>query len=727
MMQQTRFDELKATGQLPSPTGVALAILRLTQNDKTTIAEITRVLQSDPSLSGRVLKYANSAAMGGIHPIASVSQAVVRLGLDTVRQLALGFSVVSNCRRNLCKRFDYQKFWSYSLATAIATQALAHSTKSATPDEAFTCGLLCQIGRLALASVYPHEYDDVLAVSEASEEELLELEQQTFATDHNELTVAMLQDWGLPETCVNAVRYYGQWHNIGMAPENSSAYVLATLLHVATHLSAVCVAEDEQRDALILELLTCGEQIRIKPEGLVTLADRVVNEWQEWGKLLDVATQQVPSFADLAKRARISQSEDTAKSADTTRIDSCHEDAATPTCCDADTHPIGLVAETADSCAQTEFGTLTVASEQLEPSTVGGDAAPLPPTDAETPQFDNVLVMQPPSVPDGLRLLVVDDDRVTLRLLTKQLTALGHTVHGAENGRVALRLILETNPQLILTDWQMPEIDGIILCKSLRQTKAGQQMYIIMLTANEDEDHLVQALSSGADDYMVKPVRPRTLEARIRSAQRVIRLQEKIEHDKEEIRQYVAELAIMNRKLEQAALTDALTNLPNRRYATNRLKQEWAASVRAKRPLSCIMMDIDHFKQVNDTYGHDVGDVVLQETATVLKKSLRLNDVVCRLGGEEFLVICPDTDVRGAVICAERLRRVVETNIIKTLEFNRNVTISIGVASRGEEMPHLDVMLKAADQALYAAKQSGRNRVCAIAPVPPEDKLRQTA
>jgi diguanylate cyclase (GGDEF)-like protein len=659
--------------------------------------------------------------MGGIHPIAVVSQAVVRLGLDTVRQLALGFSVVSNCRRNLCKRFDYQEFWSHSLATAIAMQTLAHSTKSAAPEEAFTCGLLCQIGRLALASVYPHEYDDMLAVSEASEEELLELEQQTFATDHNELTVAMLRDWGLPETCVDAVRYYGHWHNNRMSPENSPAYVLATLLHVATHLSAVCVAEDDQRDALILEYLTCGEQIRIKPENLVTLADRVVNEWQEWGKLLDVATQQIPSFADLAQRARASQSGDTAKSADTTCTDSCYED--------ADANPIEIVAETVDGCAQTELGTLTVASEQLEPSTIGDDAAPPPPTDAETPQSANVLVMQTPSVPDGLRLLIVDDDRVTLRLLTKQLTALGHTVHGAENGRAALRLILETNPQLILTDWQMPEIDGITLCKSLRQTKAGQQMYIIMLTANEDEDHLVQALSSGADDYMVKPVRPKTLEARIRAAQRVIRLQEKIERDKEEIRQYVAELAIMNRKLEQAAFTDALTNLPNRRYATNRLKQEWAASVRSKRPLSCMMMDIDHFKQVNDTYGHDMGDVVLQETAAVLKKSLRLNDVVCRLGGEEFLVICPDTDVRGAVICAERLRRVVETNVIKTLGFNRNVTISIGVASRGEEMPHLDVMLKAADQAVYAAKQSGRNRVCAIAPVPlpPEDKLRRTA
>jgi diguanylate cyclase (GGDEF)-like protein len=713
-MTQTRFDELKATGQLPSPTGVALAILRLTQDDKTTIAEITKVLQSDPSLSGRILKYANSAAMGGIQPIAAVSQAVARLGLQTVRQLALGFSVVSNCRRNLCKGFDYQKFWSRSLATGLAAQALAHATKSAAPEEAFTCGLLGQIGRLALASVYPHEYDNVLAVSEASEEELLELEQQTFATDHHELTLAMLRDWGLPETCVDAVRICGQWQNNGTLPDGSQAGALATLLHVAAHLSAVCIAAD-QRDALILGYLTCGAQTRIKPEDLLALADRVVNEWREWGKILDVATQQIPSFVDLAERARQSQ--------DVDMPPCCHKDGVRPI-------EIGGCHSTKSVCTDYVNGGATSGAEGR---VSGGTTNPTPESqrvnESVTPLTQDESIDPLTHELSGLRLLVVDDDPVTLRLLTKQLTALGHTVHTAANGRAALRLVLETDPQLILTDWQMPELDGIGLCQSLRQTKAGQQIYIIMLTANEDEDHLVQALSAGADDYMVKPVRPRVLEARVRAAQRIIQLQEKIERDKEEIQQYVAQLAIMNRKLEQAAFTDALTNLPNRRYATDRLKQEWAASIRSQRPLSCMIMDIDHFKQVNDTYGHDVGDVVLQETAAVLKKSLRLNDVVCRLGGEEFLVICADTDVRGAVVCAERLRRAVETHIIKTLGFNRSVTISVGVASRGREMSRPDAMLKAADQALYAAKQSGRNRVCAIAPVPlpPEDQLRRTA
>ncbi|MDW8365520.1 MAG: diguanylate cyclase [Abditibacteriales bacterium] len=664
MIRSTRFDELKATGQLPSPTGVALTILRLTQDDKATVAEITRVLQSDPALAGRILKYANSAAMSAVQPIVSVSQAVMRLGLRTVRRLALGFSIISNCRRNLCPQFDYQRFWSCSLATAIAAQALAHHTKTTPPDEAFTCGLLCQIGRLAFASVYPREYSDVLALAADNEEHLLALEQQTFATDHNDMTVAMLADWGLPETCVNAVRYFGRGQNCTRSSNSSPEAALADLLHVASHLAAVCVAEQDERDRLTLDLLTCGEYLRIGPTDLMALADRVGQEWQEWGKLLDVPTQSVPPFADLVERARRAQE-----------------------------------AETPHSQGTNEATT------------------PLP----------SVPMNISPSATGGLRLLVVDDSPVTLRLLTKQLTDMGHIVHTAEDGHAALRLVLETNPQLIITDWQMPALDGIGLCQSLRQTRMGQQLYIIMLTANEDEDHLVQALSAGADDYMVKPVRPRTLEARLRAAQRILRLQEEIERDKEKIQRYAAELAIMNRKLEQAAFTDALTNLPNRRYATDRLKQEWAESVRSHQPLACLMMDIDHFKQINDTYGHDVGDVVLQETAAVLRQSLRLNDVVCRMGGEEFLVICPDTDVRGAVVCAERLRRAVEAHIIRTAEFNRHVTLSIGVAARGEGMPHPDVLLRAADQALYAAKRSGRNRVCAIASVQTEDKLRQTA
>ncbi len=160
MIDRQRFDEIKATGLLPSPTGVALEILRLTQRDDVTIDEISRTVQTDPALSGRILKYANSLYIGASHPVSSVSQAIMRLGLNTVRTLALGLSVLSNSRDSSCKGFDYAKFWPQSLAIGVGMRVLCR--QGAPAEERFTCGLLSQVGVLAFASVYPEKYADIL-------------------------------------------------------------------------------------------------------------------------------------------------------------------------------------------------------------------------------------------------------------------------------------------------------------------------------------------------------------------------------------------------------------------------------------------------------------------------------------------------------------------------------------------------------------------------------------
>ena len=168
----------------------------------------------------------------------------------------------------------------------------------------------------------------------------------------------------------------------------------------------------------------------------------------------------------------------------------------------------------------------------------------------------------------------------------------------------------------------------------------------------------------------------------------------------------------MTRKLRSAALTDTLTQLPNRRYAMKRLKQEWESAVRNSRPLSVIMCDIDSFKRVNDNFGHDTGDVVLREVALSLQAHARASDVLCRLGGEEFLIINTSTDVATAATAAERLRVAIEQNVVEHGTFNEAVTVSLGVAGSTPEMTSVDDLIKAADEALYAAKQAGRNRVC---------------
>src|SRR5581483_6441272 len=176
-----------------------------------------------------------------------------------------------------------------------------------------------------------------------------------------------------------------------------------------------------------------------------------------------------------------------------------------------------------------------------------------------------------------------------LRLLTRHLKKAGHAVHGAPDGAEALRQVLEVNPQLVITDWVMPGMDGTALVKALRQTKMGRQLYVIMLTCSEEDETQVEAFEAGADDYVVKPFRPRLLGARLRACARVVRLQEEVRRDKEELRRRMAELGVANRKLQQAALTDALTGLYNRRYALERLDQEWAASGRNGLPLACLI------------------------------------------------------------------------------------------------------------------------------------------
>jgi diguanylate cyclase (GGDEF)-like protein len=625
-----RFDALKAADQLPSPSGVVMALLRLVDSETTSVAEIAHVLETDPALAGRILKLANSASAGASRTIASVRDAVTRLGVRTLRNSVLAFSLVAKYGRGTCRQFDYQGFWSQSLAAAVAAQLLARNRGSSVPEEAFTAGLLCQVGRLALASIYPQEYGDILGQQAADpDHQLVRLEREAFATDHNEFTAALLQNWGLPRSVIEAAHYH-EHPQQGVFTAETQPPLLAQLLHLAVQLAAVCVCADNQRGEELEELSARGKTCGMNRGELLPLADDTAREWIEWGQVLAVPTKPVPRLTDPGPD-----------------------------------YPV-------DAAAVGE------ASTGVEP----------------------------------LRVMIVDDDPIEVRLLSHHLRAAGHTVLSAANGQEGLRLALEASPQLVITDWMMPVIDGLAFCRALRRTKHGRQMYVIMLTGCEDEEHLVQAFEAGTDDYVVKPFRPRMLLARVRAARRVVHLQAEVNRDQEAIRHYLADLAVANRKLQEAAFTDVLTQLPNRRYALGRLDQEWCTAQRADRSLACLLIDIDHFKKVNDSYGHDVGDAVLREAATRLREALRRNDVVCRLGGEEFLVICPDTGQLGGELCAERLRGTIAATPIQALGVALPVTVSVGLAIRTPGLQGPDDLLKAADQGVYAAKATGRNRVC---------------
>ena len=631
MFDMARFEQLKATGDLPSPKGSALAIIRLTQRDDLSISELTHVVRTDPAFVGRLIKTANSAQANTRRPIVSIHDALTVLGIPAVRTLALSFSLLSGYRSGNCRNFDYQRYWSQSLVRAVAMQALALRLRMCTPDEAFSVGLLCDVGELALATTFPDDYSRILGQFQVDNSvSVIELERAAFAMTAGELSTAMLMDWGFPKTFTEPVYHHDDPDHSGFV-EGSRQDLIAHSLVLSKHVADVCLAADSERRSMMPMLFLLGSRLSIEADSLTGLCDRIASEWGDWGALLNVSASRVPPFDELSR-----------------------------------------------------------------------------PPDA--PAMSGVIE-------EGghrMRILVVDDDGSMRAMLKALLGANGHEVFEASNGQQGFEMALDLRPHLMIVDWMMPEMTGIELTRALRQTKIGRSIYVLILTGLEDDEKLVEAFESGVDDFMSKPLKPRILQARLRAGHRVVQLQNEIERDREEIRKFAAELAVTNRRLQEVALTDSLTGFPNRRYAMERIAQEWSAGDRTKRPLSCMMVDVDNFKTINDTYGHDVGDSVLKQAAAALKTGLRTQDVVCRIGGDEFLVICPDTDVAAVLLCGERLRSSVEAVAIDSGVVQLKGSISVGVATRTPNLADVDALIKTADQGVYLAKQRGRNCVASV-------------
>jgi diguanylate cyclase (GGDEF)-like protein len=291
------------------------------------------------------------------------------------------------------------------------------------------------------------------------------------------------------------------------------------------------------------------------------------------------------------------------------------------------------------------------------------------------------------------KVLVVDDLR-TNALALKKILQPEWAVQTAPDGETALRLALQNPPPvLILLDIQMPGMNGYEVCRQLKQLPETRDIPIIFITAMQTEKEEAAGLDLGAVDYIIKPVCPSVIRARVRTH---ITLQ-----------QALAELALTNQALADLAARDPLTGLFNRRKLDENFRQEVDRAARYGRPFSAILFDIDHFKSVNDRYGHPAGDDVLTETATWLRTALRTTDIPGRWGGEEFLVLCPETGLETALQLANRLRRDYEG-----YDFPGAIrlTASFGVATHCKGRTESDIF-QSADAALYRAKHGGRNRV----------------
>jgi two-component system, cell cycle response regulator len=290
-----------------------------------------------------------------------------------------------------------------------------------------------------------------------------------------------------------------------------------------------------------------------------------------------------------------------------------------------------------------------------------------------------------------VKVIVAEDDPVTLMLINDKLTKWGYQVIEAENGARVLQLIEEhPDVQLFLVDWQMPELDGISLCIHLKNKKSIEASYIIILTSKKSTENLVLALESGADDFISKPFAPDELKVRLKAGMRVINTENQLLHQ---------------------ATHDPLTNVLNHRAIIDELAKLWALSNRKKSPLALLMLDLDHFKKVNDSYGHQAGDYALKNFCQLVKKELRPYDYFGRYGGEEFTICLPSADADQAMAVAERIRSRLES---KSLEYDGlcfSITVSIGVALYSENQKSQKELLMSADKAAYEAKSLGRNQV----------------
>jgi len=304
----------------------------------------------------------------------------------------------------------------------------------------------------------------------------------------------------------------------------------------------------------------------------------------------------------------------------------------------------------------------------------------------------------------NLKVLIAEDNVILNRNLARNISKWGYDVVTARNGSEAWKYILKDNIRLAILDWMMPGIDGIDLCRKIRKELPKNKIeyiYVILLTGKNQQEDIIEGLSSGADDYMIKPANLLELKVRLMNGSRIINLED---------------------KRIQLATTDSLTDLWNRRKIFEFFEEELDRGARENIYIGAIMIDIDNFKQINDNFGHSVGDKVLTEVAFRLKHSLRRYDRIGRYGGDEMLIILPNCDQNNVTVIAERLRQLICTKKIKTTAGELDITISLGGASTQNFTEiSLEQMLESSDSALYQAKRHGRN--CAIVTEPKKTQV----
>lgn len=613
------LSQYRQGGKLPSPKGVYLEALRLLEQEEVDNRELVRVLQSDPATNARLLQLANVSIRTRSRPIVAVSDAILVLGQAQIKRLILALALIQSTTPRV-SGFDYAKFWTVSLLSALAVQALSEQLGQVNADEIFVVALLANVGELALVSLFSESYVELRGTVPPSEgNALLQMERQQYGIDHDELSSLLVEEWGLPMVFVEAIFHQAQPEELSSFPDAGRSLFLARLLRFGLGMAEFCLRDNPRRSAsaaqMAEEMIKLGlDTVRVREQ-----VSRLLLAWPQWQGLLQEAA---PLLAEPLDWELLMDRERTPAS---------------------DSSPLRVACLAMDN---------DVTDECME-------------------VFSRL----------GLSPLMAEvSDTASLDLLV---------VAYQQNAR----------------EW---------ITTNLRGLDPVLGPYILLVGDTLDAQSESELFRLGIDAYEPRSSFPENLRKHLQLAQRRLEARQKYLHRQERMRKLTGSLADVNRDLRQAALTDPLTHLRNRRYADERLAQEWSIAERHDKHLALMLLDLDNFKLINDTHGHDVGDEVLQRVSSILDAFARHQDIPCRVGGDEFLIICPDTDAQGVQVLARRICSQLAAADTWT-DLQPDVSVSIGAASRDARMASAKDLLQAADHALFEAKRLGRNQAVLFA------------
>ena len=628
-MDSLRLVLEQSTNELPSPSGVALAIMEIWDRDDVSLPQIVNLVEKDPALSGRLLRLANSAA-SGTRSVVSTRDSIARIGLKSVGKIAIAFSLVDQHREGRCENFDYPGFWSHTLLMSALAREFAEKTKIAPSGDVFSSALLSRIGYLALASVYPSDYSEIIA---SSEDKLDSYEQSHFGFDHNELTYELMCSYGVPKALSIPAILHEREDLDDLEPQSRPhkvALVIRTAYRIASNYMSSGSLDGllEEGDEL-MRLLGVGQ------DEFTQMCEQGISDWGEWSSLLNLSGGGVKPFTS---HLTLYYASDSAQG---------------------------------DSTSDKERG-------------VGGVER------------------------DCRAILFQTEDAVDR---SEAVSSLGFETCSCSSRDDFLGTAVATQPDMILINNQSDVSGSKSLCELIRSTEWGVPVYIMVASQQETRRNHAKIIEAGADAVVDSDDPDEEVIMRLAPAYRIAQRNAAWRADRRNLKQTANQLAINQRRYEKLSMTDQLTGLINRRAGMHELERLWDRRERHGASIGILMIDIDWFKSVNDTYGHDAGDELLRKVSAAWSDVVRNSETIFRSGGEEFMVLVENADTRDMLAIVDRIQTATKNLSFTWQECEISLTVSLGMAVT-ESGDTMNGLVKVADKMMYVAKNKGRNRVC---------------